>query len=116
MPFRRWSPATTLIATAFAFGSVTTAPAWASSEQLAEIPIPAALRPHLSAACQAWGKHIEELIEQHRAAGELSDEDIDRATTLFYAAKSQCSMGKLLDAMATFERISIGRARNRPLW
>ncbi len=92
------------------------APALGSSERLAAIPIPAALRPHLSAACQAWGKHIEELIEQHRFARELTDEEVDKATTLFYVAKSQCSLGKLLDAMATFERISIGRAKNRPLW
>jgi hypothetical protein len=116
MPFRRWSPATTLVATAFAFSNITTLPAWGSSERLAAIPIPAALRPHLSAACEAWGKHIEELIEQHRFAGELSDEEIDKATTLLYVAKSYCGLGKLLEALATFEKISIGRAKNRPLW
>jgi hypothetical protein len=70
----------------------------------------------LSAACAAWGKHIEELIEQHRFAGELSDKEIDEATTLSYVAKSYCGLGKLLEALATFERIAIGRAKNRPLW
>jgi hypothetical protein len=102
--------------TAFTFSSVMPVPALGSSERLAAIPIPAALRPHLSAACQAWGKHIEELIEQHRFARELTDEEIDKAMTLFYVAKSQCSLGKLLEAMATFEKISIGRAKDRPLW
>jgi len=91
MPFRRWARAITLIVTAFAFSSVMTAPAWGSSERLAAIPLPAALRPHLSAACHAWGKHIEELIEQHRFARELTDEETDKATTLFYVAKAYCS-------------------------
>ena len=116
MPLRRWSPAITLIVTGFALSSVMPTPAWGSSERLAAIPIPAALRPHLSAACQAWGRHVGELIEQHRSAHELTDEEIDKATDLFYVAKSQCSLGKLLEAMATFERISLERPKNRPLW
>src|SRR3712207_6449482 len=75
MPLRRWSPAITLIVTGFALSSVMPAPAWGSSERLAAIPIPATLRPHLSAACQAWGRHVGELIEQHRSAHELTDEE-----------------------------------------
>ena len=54
------------------------------------------------------------LIEQHRLAGELSPEDIDRATDRFYAARSFCSMGKLLEALAMFETISLGRVKHRP--
>jgi hypothetical protein len=116
MPIRQWSPAITLIATAFAFSSTTTGTAWASSERLAAIPIPAALRPHLSAACQACGRHVGELIEQHRSAHELTDEEIDRATTLLYVAQSYCSLGKLLEGLTTFESISLERPKNRPLW
>jgi hypothetical protein len=39
--------------------------------ELSAIPIPAALRPSLKAACLAWGSHIEELIEQHRRAHDI---------------------------------------------
>src|SRR3712207_5068337 len=79
----RSSAVTRLGAAAFAFCSLTCAPAWGFTERLAAIPIPAALRPTLLAACEAWGRHIEDLIEQHRLAGELSQEDIDRATDRF---------------------------------
>jgi hypothetical protein len=88
-PIARWG------VTAFVIGSLISSPAWSFTERLAAIPIPAALRPHLSAACEAWGKHVELLIEQHRLAGELSAEEIDREITKFYAAKSYCSLGQV---------------------
>jgi hypothetical protein len=114
------SAATRLGAAAFAFCSLTCAPAWGFTERLAAIPIPAAIHPTLLAACEAWGRHIEDLIEQHRSAGELSQVDIDRAADRFYAAKSFCSLGKLLEALAMFETISLGRVKHtppqRPLW
>lgn len=115
MALRSSSQVTALIAGAFTWGSLMSAPAWGFSE-LGQIPIPAALRPPLMAACQAWGKHLEELIAQHRAAGELSDEEIDKATTQFYAAKAYCSMGKVLDALTMFEKVSLERVKRRPLW
>jgi hypothetical protein len=92
------------------------APALGFTERLAAIPIPAALRPHLAAACEAWGRHVELLIEQHRWAGEMSAEAIDREIDKFYVAKSYCSLGKQLEALAMFETISLGRPNNRPLW
>jgi hypothetical protein len=91
-----------------------------AQERLAAIPIPVAIRPTLLAACQAWARRLEELIDQHRWAGEMTDEELDRATDQFYAAKSFCSMGKLLESLAMFERISLGRVKemptHRPLW
>lgn len=108
-PTARWGAAACII------GSLLADPAW-SSEHLAAIPIPAALRPPLTAACQAWGKHVEQLIEDHRWAGESSAEEIDRETTKLYVAKSYCSLGKLLEALAMFETISLGRPKTRPLW
>jgi hypothetical protein len=91
-----------------------------ASEELGAIPIPASIRPTLQAACTAWGRHIEELLDQHQWAGELTGEDLKRATDQFYAAQSFCSMGKLLDSLAMYERIPVGRVKqkpiHRPLW
>jgi hypothetical protein len=109
-PIARWG------ATASVIGCLITAPALSFTERLAAIPIPAALRPHLSAACEAWGRHVEQLIEQHRQAGELRREEIDREITKFYVAKSYCSLGKVLEALAMFETISLARPKTRPLW
>jgi hypothetical protein len=91
-----------------------------TQERLAAIPVPIAIRPTMLAACQAWARHLEELIDQHRWAGEMTDEELNKATDQFYAAKSFCSMGKLLESLAMFERISIGSVKekptHRPLW
>src|SRR5918997_5551791 len=48
-------------------------------------------RPPLSSACLAWNSHIAELIDQHRTAHELDDDQLSKIIQLFNEAQSACS-------------------------
>jgi hypothetical protein len=48
-------------------------------------------QPPPSTACQAWNSHIAELIDQHRTAHELDDDQFGEVIRLFYEAQSACS-------------------------
>jgi hypothetical protein len=70
-------------------------------------------RPPLSAACRAWNGHIAELIDQHRTAHELDDEQIGEIIRLFYEAQSTCSALRFEEGLAIYEAIPIGRVASR---
>ena len=70
-------------------------------------------RPPLSAACRAWNGHIAELIDQHRAAHVLDDDQIGEIIRLFYEAQRNCSALRFEEGMAIYEAIPIGRVASR---
>ena len=72
-------------------------------------------RPPLSAACQAWNSHIAGLIDQHRTAHELDDDQIGEIIRRFYEAQSTCSALHFEEGLAIYETIPIGPVASRPL-
>ena len=72
-------------------------------------------RPSLSAACQAWNSHIAELIDQHRTAHELGDDQMGEIIRLFYEAQRTCSAQRFDEGLAIYEVIPIGPVASRPL-
>jgi hypothetical protein len=70
-------------------------------------------RPSLSAACQAWNGHIAELIDQHRIAHELDDDQVHEIIQLLYAARSACSALRFEEGLAIYEAIPIGPVASR---
>jgi hypothetical protein len=73
------------------------------------------LRPPLSAACRAWDMHIDNLIDEHRLTGEISEPDFFEVIRLFYAARSACLFGSFKEGLALYDSIPIGRPKYRPL-
>ena len=69
----------------------------------------------LSAACRAWNNHIAELIDQHRTAQELDDNQFGEVMRLFYEAQSTCSALRFEEGLAIYEAIPIGPVASRPL-
>jgi len=69
----------------------------------------------LSAACRAWNSHIAELIDQHRTADELDDDQLSEIIRLFYEAQSACSALRFEEGLAIYEAIPIGSIASRPL-
>jgi 2,4-dienoyl-CoA reductase-like NADH-dependent reductase (Old Yellow Enzyme family) len=72
-------------------------------------------RPPLSAACRAWDSHIAELINQHRTAHELDDDQVHEIIRLFYDAGSACSALRFEEGLAVYEAIPIGPVASRLL-
>ena len=72
-------------------------------------------RPPLSVACRAWQEHISGLLNQHRTAHEISDEEFGDALQLFYAAQSACDLGEFTNAQTLYSSLPLGRVRNREL-
>lgn len=72
-------------------------------------------RPPLSAACQAWNSHIAGLIDQHRTAHELDDDQIGEIIRRFYEAQSTCAALHFQEGLALYEAIPIGPVASRPL-
>jgi hypothetical protein len=72
-------------------------------------------RPPLSAACDAWERHIRELLDQHRLAAELNDAEFGTVLSLLYAANSHCTRGDTNAALATYSAIPIGPVQHGPL-
>ena len=70
-------------------------------------------RPPLSAACRAWNSHIAELIDQHRTAHELDDDQFGEIIRLFYEAQRTCSALRFEEGMAIYEAIPIGPVASR---
>jgi hypothetical protein len=69
----------------------------------------------LSAACRAWNSHIAELIDQHRTADELDDEQLGEIIRLFYEAQRACSALRVKEGLAIYEAIPIGPVASRLL-
>ena len=69
----------------------------------------------LSAACRAWNSHIAELIDQHRTAHELDDNQLSEIIRLFDEARSACSALRFDEGVAIYEAIPIGSVAGRPL-
>ena len=69
----------------------------------------------LSAACRAWNSHIAELIDQHRTAHELDDDQLSEIIRLFDEARSACSALRFDEGVAIYEAIPIGSVAGRPL-
>jgi len=72
-------------------------------------------RPPLSAACRAWHGHIASLIDQHRIAHELDDDQLGEVIRLFYEAQSTCSALRFDEGLTLYEAIPIGPVASRPL-
>jgi hypothetical protein len=72
-------------------------------------------RPPLSAACRAWDSHIAELINQHRTAHELDDDQVHEIIRLFYDTGSACSALRFEEGLAIYEAIPIGPVASRLL-
>jgi hypothetical protein len=72
-------------------------------------------RPPLSAACEAWNGHIAALIDQHRIAHELDDDQLGEVIRLFYEAQSTCSALRFDEGLTLYEAIPIGPVASRPL-
>ena len=69
----------------------------------------------LSAACRAWNSHIAELIDQHRTAHELDDDQLSKIIRLFDEARSACSALRFDGGLAIYEAIPVGSVAGRPL-
>jgi len=69
----------------------------------------------LSAACRAWNSHIAELIEQHRTARELDDDELGDVIRRFYEAQHTCAALRFKEGLALYESIPIGSVMSRPL-
>ena len=72
-------------------------------------------RPPHSAACRAWNDHVAELIDQHRIAHELDDDQVHEIIRLVYAAGSACSALRFEEGLAIYEAIPIGPVASRLL-
>jgi 2,4-dienoyl-CoA reductase-like NADH-dependent reductase (Old Yellow Enzyme family) len=72
-------------------------------------------RPPLSAACRAWNSHIAELIDQHRTAHELDDNQLSEMIRLFNEAQRTCSALRFDEGLAIYKTIPIGPVASRPL-
>jgi hypothetical protein len=92
-------------------GLVATTSVMANAAQTAQWPA----RPPLSAACEAWDFHIQDLLDQHRWAHEISDEEFGTALSLFYAAQAHCALGDEDPAFEMYGRVPLGRPTNRAL-
>ena len=83
----------------------------ANAAQTAQWPA----RPPLSAACDAWDFHIQDLLDQHRYSQQISDDEFGTALSLFYAAKSSCTLGNEGAAFDMYGRLPLGRPASREL-
>ncbi len=72
-------------------------------------------RPSDWAACRAWDSHMNDLLDQHRTAGDLSDEEFGTAVHLIYEARHACGVGRFSEAFDTYSRVPLGRARRLAL-
>jgi hypothetical protein len=72
-------------------------------------------RPPPSAACRAWSSHITELIDQHRRARELDDDQLGDIIQRFYEAQHTCGALRFEEGLALYESIPIGSVMSRPL-
>jgi hypothetical protein len=72
-------------------------------------------RPPLSAACQAWNGHIAELIDQHRIARELDDDQLGDVIRRFYEAQYSCSARRFEEGLTLYDTIPIGSVASRLL-
>ena len=72
-------------------------------------------RPSMSAACDAWDSHIQDLVEQHRRSTDLDDAEFGHAMSLYYSAKSHCSLGDPQAALAIYDALPLAPVRQRPL-
>jgi hypothetical protein len=71
--------------------------------------------PPLSGACRAWNSHIAELIDHHRTAHELDDDQLSEIIRLFSEAQRTCSALRFEEGLAIDEAIPIGPVASRPL-
>lgn len=67
------------------------------------------LRPSIAAACSAWREHISQLIDQHRIADDMDDEDLSVIVLQFISARNACSLGSEQVGLRMYEAILIGR-------
>jgi hypothetical protein len=72
-------------------------------------------RRPLSAACRTWSSHIDELIDQHRTAHELDDNQIGEIIRLFYEAQSTSSALHFEEGLAIYETTPVEPVASRTL-
>jgi hypothetical protein len=68
-------------------------------------------RPPPEQACRAWEDHIGILIEEHRRADRLSDEEFGRVLADYSDARSSCRAGSFDAAFTIYDRIPLEHLR-----
>lgn len=81
----------------------------------AEVMSAGMMRPSLWQACRAWHLHISDLIDQHRLASEIDDEQLGAVIRQFYEAQSACSAQRFDEALTLYEAIPLSPVRSRLL-
>ena len=77
---------------------------------------PAAMAvPPLSTARSAWKHHMADLLEQHRWAHEITDDEFGIFISRFYDAQTACDSGRLTEGLAIYDHIPLAAVRDRPL-
>src|SRR4051812_5664107 len=73
--------------------------------------------PPLSAACLAWYSHITNLIDEHRVAQELADDQLSEIIRLFNDARFACTALRFAEGLAIYDDIPLGPSHHprRPL-
>jgi hypothetical protein len=64
-------------------------------------------------SCRVWNSHIAELIDQHRTAHELDDDQLSEIIRLFDEARSACSALRFDGGLVIYEAIPIGPVASR---
>src|SRR3712207_669823 len=72
-------------------------------------------RPGAWEACRAWRSHIGDLIDRHRIAHEIDDEELWSIIWRFHEAQTDCSAQRFEEAFRNYETIPIRQVRQGPL-
>lgn len=69
----------------------------------------------LEEACRVWQSHMADLIDQHRTASEMEDEQFGDVVRRFYEAQTACTAEHFNEGLALYENIPVGPVKGRPL-
>ena len=72
-------------------------------------------RPSPWAACGAWREHISDLVDQHRTARDMNDDDLSEVLRLFHAAQTACSRGSFSEALTLYDNLLLGTVTARQM-
>ena len=67
----------------------------------------AAKQPPLSAACSAFKDHVGGLLNEHRFAREMDDDEFGTLISQFYDAQSACDTGRITEGLDLYGRIAV---------
>ena len=77
----------------------------------------AAKQPPLSAACSAFKDHVGGLLNEHRFARKIDDDEFGTLISQFYDAQSACDTGRITEGLDLYGRIAVRPPRTvvRPI-